>query len=75
MDMFLLGLILLKVLVGKPLAPDLPALFQMLRRIRALGSEGDLLIGLSLSLSLSLPTNPPTKTPPPHNTHKKTNSL
>ena len=45
MDMFLLGLILFKVLVGKPLAPDLPATFTMLRRMRALGSEGDLLIG------------------------------
>jgi hypothetical protein len=44
-DMFLLGLILLKVLVGKPLAPDLPGIFKMLRRMRSLGSEGDLLIG------------------------------
>ena len=44
-DMFLLGLIIYEVFVGKPLAPDTPALIRLLRRMRADDSDSDFAIG------------------------------
>jgi len=44
-DMFLLGLILFQVFVGRPLAPDTEKLLQFLQRMREEGTEADLLIG------------------------------
>ena len=44
-DMFLLGLIIYEVFVGKPLAPDTPALLRLLGRMRADDSDSDFAIG------------------------------
>lgn len=44
-DMFLLGLIIYEVFVGKPLAPDTPALIRLLGRMRADDSDSDFAIG------------------------------
>ncbi len=44
-DMFLLGLILFQVFVGRPLAPDPEKLLLFLQRMREEGTEADLLIG------------------------------